>query len=528
MGKIKKMLPVGIQDFEKAITGGYLYVDKTDYIYNLAHGDGQAFFLSRPRRFGKSLFLSSLKAYWEGKKDLFNGLRITELEKDNPDAWQTYPVFYFDFNKDNYSSEDTLEKILNEHLKEWESEYDLKLSDGDSLSVRFQHLLEKVYSDTGKRSVILVDEYDKPLLENGETYERMENDKDIYKGFFSTLKSYDGYIRFSFLTGVTKFSKVSIFSDLNHLMDISMDERFACVCGITDAEIRACMDDRVEMFAQKNGTAKEACYSLLKRMYDGYRFHPNGEGVYNPFSLLNALAKNEAGQWWFETGTPTFLIDRIKSGNYDFKIITDGKLVASESRLKDYRDDNTDPVPLLYQTGYLTIGSYDKKYKRYHLKYPNDEVKYGFLESLLAESIEKEDERGTLDISLFGNDLERGDTDCLRDRLKALFASLPYTTDDAPVEQNFQNVIYLVFTLLGQFVKTEVHSALGRADVVVETDRYVYVMELKRDKSADEALAQIEEKGYALPYAADKRTVIKVGAGFSTAKRNLYDWKAIR
>ena len=523
-----KKLPVGIQDFEKIITEGYLYVDKSDYIYNLAHGDGQSFFLSRPRRFGKSLFLSALKSYWEGRKDLFEGFRIVDLEKDNPDAWQAYPVFYFDFNRDNFKHAESLEIILDEHLKKWENRYGIWPKEGASLAIRFQHLLEKAKDDTGKRVVILVDEYDKPLLENGGTDERMEHDKAVFKGVFSTLKSFDGYIRFAFLTGVTKFSKVSIFSDLNHLLDITIDRRYAGICGMTEDDIHNELNGYVTEMAEANGISVSECYAELKKMYDGYHFHQDAVGLYNPFSLLTALAKKEFGAWWFETGTPTFLVEKLEKGQYDIRKITDSKVYASEAKLKDYRADNPDPVPLLYQSGYLTITGYDRKYRSYQLGYPNEEVKYGFLESLAPAYLNREADTDPLDIRSFGMDIENGDTDSLRDRLIALYASLPYTTDDRPLEQNFQNVAYLVFTLLGQFVKTEVHSALGRSDIVVETDSYVYIMEFKRDGSADEALDQIEEKGYALPYTADRREKIKIGANFDSQSRRLNEWKVVR
>ncbi len=518
-------LPIGVQSFEKLIRGGYTYIDKTEYIFKLAHGSGSAFFLSRPRRFGKSLFLSALKAYWEGKKELFAGFAIEKLESD----WESHPVFYFDFNKENFRNEGGIERVLGDSLRKWEEEYGIS---GDelrsTLAARFQYLIEKVYKCTGKSVVVLVDEYDKPLLENGGSNERMEHDKAVYKGFFSTLKSYDEYIRFSFLTGVTKFSKVSIFSDLNHLDDITIDEQYADICGITERELRETLDSCVVNMADKNEMTVDECYVELKKMYDGYHFHQNAEGVYNPFSLLNALSKREFGFWWFETGTPTFLIEKIKKGNYDFKKITEGEVYADEATLKDYRDDNPDPVPLLYQSGYLTIVSYDKVFRSYELDYPNEEVKYGFINSLIKIYMQSEENPSPLDIRSFGIDINRGNTDGLRDRFTALYASMPYPTDkdiDRIVEQNFQNVAYLVFTLLGQFVHTEVHTAKGRADIIVETEDYVYVIEFKKDASANEALAQIEEKGYAVPYVADPRTVIKIGANFDSDMRTLNEWK---
>lgn len=519
--KIRK-LPIGVQNFEIIRSEDYLYIDKTSYIYQLVHY-GKAYFLSRPRRFGKSLFLSTLRAYWEGKRELFKGLEIEELEADDPEAWQTYPVFYFDFNKKNYQRETALEEVLDSHLKDWEEIY------GDErrntpLEERFQHLIVQAVKQTGKKAVVLVDEYDKSLLEAIVDEKLEEHNKAVFKGFFSTLKSYDEYLKFVFLTGVTKFSKVSIFSDLNHLNDISMDEDFAGICGITEAEMRAVFMPEIEQMAKKQELTVEECLSQLKDMYDGYHFHQDTPGLYNPFSLINALSKCEFGAYWFSTGTPTFLIEKLKSVNYDIKEFTGGDLYADASTLSDYRADNPDPIPLFYQSGYLTIKGYDRKYRSYQLGYPNSEVKYGFIESLVPMVFQKEDNPDPLDIRRFGKDIEQGNTVGLKDRFIALFARLPYREDNAPLERDFQNVIYIVFMLLGQFVHTEMHTSKGRCDCVVETDNYIYVFEFKRDGTAKEALEQIEEKGYAKPYAADERTILKVGAVFDSVERNLTEW----
>ena len=516
-----RKLPIGIQEFEKLIREGYIYVDKTDYVYWLAQS-GLPYFLSRPRRFGKSLFLSTLRAYFEGKKELFTGLKIMELEGDGPDAWQKYPVFYFDFNKDEYKRETAIENVLEGHLEKWEKQY--RVDKGTySLAGRFQNLIEKAYEVSGKSVVVLVDEYDKALLESDE--ERLEHNKAVFKGFFSTLKSYDYYLKFVFLTGVTKFSKVSIFSDLNQLNDISLDQDYNGICGITQSELTDTFAIEIEQLAQKEGIDRETCIAELKKMYDGYHFSYDVEGVYNPFSLLNALSKKNFGMYWFATGTPTFLIDKLKKSGFDAKQITKGELYAPETVLTDYRFDNPNPIPLFYQSGYLTIKGYDKKYRSYQLGYPNDEVKYGFLESLAPYFLHEEKAPDPLDIRSFGMDIEKGRTDSLKDRFTALFARLPYPDDERQVEQNFQNVIYIVFMLLGQYTMTEIHSAKGRADCIVETDDYVYIFEFKRDKSADEALQQIEDMGYALPYAADKRTLLKIGVNFDSKERSIAGWQ---
>ena len=519
-----RKLPIGIQDFENIRNDGYLYVDKTEFVYELVHG-GKPYFLSRPRRFGKSLFLSTLKAYFEGKKELFEGLRIAELEKENNDAWQKYPVFYIDFNKKNFKEDSALEEVLDEHIRSWEALYGDLMADRP-LEERFRYVIEKAVETTGKRAVVLVDEYDKPLLE-GADKAMVEHNKAVFKGFFSTLKSYDHYLKFVFITGVTKFSKVSIFSDLNQLNDISLDRRYSGICGITETELKADFDPEIEAMAANNQITKSECLAELKKMYDGYHFHQNSVGVYNPFSLLSAFDKKEFGMYWFSTGTPTFLIDKLKESGFDAKQFTTDDYYEEESSLTDYRIDNEDPVPLFYQTGYLTIRGYDAEFRSYALGYPNEEVRYGFLKSLAPYYLCAEKTSRPLDVRSFVKDIRNAETDSLKDRFTALFARLPYPNDEKIVEQNFQNVVYIVFMLLGQFTQTEVHSAKGRADCIVETDDYVYIFEFKRDSTADEAMKQIEDNGYAKPYAADRRKLIKIGANFESKERNLDGWKVV-
>ena len=520
-----RKLPIGIQDFESLRRDGYLYVDKTRYIYELAH-NGKPYFLSRPRRFGKSLLLSTMRAYFEGKRELFEGLEIEELESGAPDAWQQYPVFYFDLNKKNFRRESALEEVLDEHLREWEKLYGDEYA-GNSLEERFRRLLAMAVKQTGRNAVVLVDEYDKPLLETITDDDLEEHNKAVFKGFFSTLKSYDHYLKFVFLTGVTKFSKVSIFSDLNQLQDISLNKNYAGICGITDKEMRFCFMPEIESMAQSNSMSVEECLDGLRRQYDGYHFHPDSEGMYNPFSLVNALTNKEFGAYWFSTGTPTFLLKKLEQIDFDAKQFTGGKVYADGSALSDYRADNPDPIPLFYQTGYLTIIDYDKRRMRYSLGYPNDEVKYGFLKSLAPSYLHNKNGDGSTDIYTVDDYIEAGDLDGVRDVFTALFARLPYTTDDKPIEQNFQNVIYIVFMLLGRFVQTEVHSAKGRADCIVETDDYVYIFEFKRDGTVEEALRQIEEKGYAKPYAADKRKLYRIGVNFDSKERTIDGWEVI-
>ena len=517
-----RRLPIGVQSFAKLRTGDFLYVDKTRYVYDLVHGSSQ-YFLSRPRRFGKSLFLSTLKAYWEGKKELFEGLEIEKLEKDNGEAFEPYPVFYFDFNGQNCQRETALEDVLAEHLAKWE-----KIYGGDDklpLSGRFRSLIRAAAEKTGKGCVVLVDEYDKALLETLENNTLEEHNKAVFKGFFGTLKSYDEYLRFVFITGVTKFSKVSIFSDLNQLNDISLNEKYGGICGITEPELLATFGPEIKKLGEKNGTTSEGCLQELRKMYDGYHFAPQSPGVYNPFSLLMAFDNLDFGAYWFSTGTPSFLVRRLKNMQYDIKKFETGEIYATPFSITDYRAENPDILPLLYQTGYLTLQGYDARRKRYALKFPNEEVKYGLLEGLLPAYSPRAIQGRGADIFSLEDCLESGDTEGMRDILTALFASIPYTADDAPFEHYFQSVLYIVFTLLGQYVHCEVHSSRGRADCILETDKFVYIFEFKVGKSAREALEQIEAKGYAAPYAADKRQVFKIGVSFDGEERKLAEWE---
>ena len=366
-----RKLPLGIQSFASLRDDGYIYVDKTEYIYRLAH-EGKPYFLSRPRRFGKSLLLSAMKAYWEGRKDLFGGLAIEALEADNPNAWKAYPVFCFDFNGVNYQQAGALEESLNTQLKRWEKTYG-SAEDKATLSGRFQSLLIAAREQTGLRCVVLVDEYDKPLLDVIDKPELQEHNKEVFKGFFSTLKSFDEYIQFIFITGVSKFHKVSIFSDLNQLADISLTKKYAGICGITDSELKENFKDKLARLAAEQNLTQNECLAQLKQTYDGYHFHPDGEGVYNPFSLLNAFFNEEFGSYWFETGTPTFLVKKLKDSEFDIRKFTDHTLYAGEGMLKDYTGDSPDLVPLLYQTGYLTIADYDSVSREYTLAFPNEE-----------------------------------------------------------------------------------------------------------------------------------------------------------
>lgn len=518
----ERKLPIGIQGFEGLRNDGYVYVDKTEYIYRLVH-EGKPYFLSRPRRFGKSLLLSTLNAYWEGKKELFADLAIEKLEEGNPEAWKSYPVFCFDFNGTNYQQQGSLEESLNIQLKRWERIY---VSGGEqqSLSERFQNLLIAAREKTGLRCVILVDEYDKPLLDVIENRDLQQHNKEVFKGFFSTLKSFDEYIQFIFITGVSKFHKVSIFSDLNQLNDISLMKKYGGICGITEREIRTFLKEETAALAEEQSLSQKECMERLRQAYDGYYFHPNSVGVYNPYSLLSAFFAGEFGSYWFETGTPTFLIHQLRKNQFDVRSFTDKTLYADEATLKDYTGDSLDPIPLLYQTGYLTIIDYDSKRRRYTLGFPNEEVKYGFLQCMVPSYVPMATAGNKLDIFTLDEAIENGDLEIIRKVLTGLFANITYTMASDPFEHYFQAVIYLVFTLLGKFCQCEMHTYTGRIDCRVQTRDYIYLFEFKRDESAEAALAQIDSKDYALPFIADSRKLFKIGVSFDSESRKLAGW----
>lgn len=527
---MERKLPIGIQSFEKLRRDEFVYVDKTSHVFELAQA-GVPVFLSRPRRFGKSLLVSTMRAYFEGRRKLFAGLAIERLEeaaskREGREPWVARPVFHFDFTGQNYLAV-TLEDALGEQLARWERIYGT--SGAITLGGRFQDLLEAAHAQSGHRCAVLVDEYDKPLLDVMEDEARLEHNRGSLKGFFSVLKKADEHLRFAFLTGVTKFSKVSIFSDLNQLRDVTLERESAGICGITEAELVATFGPELEVLATQLGTNVDGCLAALRAQYDGYCFHPDGpkaEGsmVYNPFSLLNALKSRRLGSWWFDSGTPTFLMRRMRDTEFDPRRLTDGSIYASETRLSDYRADDPDLIPLMFQAGYLTICDAEPMTGEFALTVPNNEVRYGLTEGLLAVwAPGYNDVRGT-DVFTLRRLVEAGDTDGMRNVLAALFASIPYTREDDPFENYFQAVIWLVFSLLGRYVQTEVHQARGRVDVVVEGREHVYVIELKRDGTAEEALAQIAAHGYAEPYAADQRQLHLVGCSFDSETRLLAGW----
>ena len=529
-----RKLPIGIQSFKVLRNDRYLYVDKTEYLFRLVQS-GRVYFLSRPRRFGKSLFLSTLEAYFLGQKELFTKLYLEKAEEEQAEfeqraAWEAYPVLYLDFNTGNYIESDELGMNLNSHLCKWEKLYGVEPSE-QNFALRFAGVITRACQQTGKQVVILVDEYDKPLLQTmGVNEELNEHYRNTLKAFYSVIKTCDQYIRFAFLTGVTKFSKISIFSDLNNLRDISMEKQYAGICGITQAELEANFQPEIQALASEQDLTYQQTVTTLKQWYDGYCFSPAGDNMYNPFSVLNAFVKERFGSYWFSTGTPTFLVNYLKEAHY-FIPDLDGNVELNESGLETYRAVTENALPILFQSGYLTIIGYIKEARLYKLGFPNDEVRYGFLENLLpAYSSLPLGDTGK-SVWQFVQDIREGKVDSFMERMRSIIAGIPYdnfTEENMKLrEQNYQTAVYLVFALMGQFVQTEVHCGTGRADCVVYTADTIYIFEFKLsgNGTAEDALNQIKEKEYAAKYLTDGKKIVLIGAGFDEKTRTIKDWK---
>lgn len=514
-----RLLPVGIQSFEKLRTEGFLYVDKTALMYELIQSK-IPYFLSRPRRFGKSLLLSTMKAYFQGKKELFHGLAIEQMEKE----WKTYPVLHLDLNSEKYEEEDDLRKILESQLQGWEREYGISPTVG-SFSVRFMDVIETAYQKTGLRVVVLIDEYDKPLLRSLLNEELQSAFRNQLTAFYTVLKSADEFLRFVFITGVTKFAQMGIFSNLNQLMDISFDHRYFALCGMTRQEIEYTFAPELHALARENGLTYEETMAEITRRYDGYRFEEEQkEGMFNPFSVLGALSSGRLRDYWFASGTPTFLVEMLSETNFDLRNL-DG-LEISSSTLRNDRADVDNPVPMIYQSGYLTIKDYEAEFDMYTLGFPNSEVKYGFLSFAAPYYTKLSPIDAPFHIGRFIKELRAGKVDDFLNRLRAFFADIPYNLSDK-TERHYQVIFYLVFKLMGQFTQTEVLSAQGRADAVVWTPNYIYVFKFKLNGTAREALQQIDQKGYLIPFTADERKLVKVGVSFDAETRNLGEWEIV-
>ena len=511
--------PIGIQNFEKIRREGYAYVDKTALMYKMV-AEGSYYFLSRPRRFGKSLMVSTLDAIFSGKRDLFSGLYVDSIDWD----WQKYPILHLDLNVKKYDSPTSLDDILNRALLGWESKYPPQWKD-PSLEGRFELVVKAAYEQTGKPVVILVDEYDKPLLQVIGNEELQTAYRNTLKAFYGVLKSCDAYIKFAFLTGVTKFGKVSVFSDLNNLIDLSFDHRYTEICGISEKELRDNFDNEVHLLADANQLTKEECYERLRLDFDGYHFNMEGPGIYNPFSLLSTLAKQRFGDYWFETGTPSFLVYQLKKTCYPLENMTTEELTTDTLNSIDIMDRN--PLPLLYQSGYLTLKSYDNRFDSYILGFPNREVEQGFIKYLLPFYTPKVQDNNSFSTAQFVKDIENGNAEGFMRRLEDFFATGDYEVM-GKAEKYFQNTLFVFFRLMGFYVDVERHTTNGRMDILVQTPQYIYIFELKIDKTAQEALQQIEEKGYARPFANDPRQLFKIGVNFSTKSKLIDDWKIER
>lgn len=515
----RRNLPIGIQSFERLRRDGFLYVDKTAFVYELA-STGNPYFLSRPRRFGKSLLLSTLEAYFRGKKELFKGLAIERLETE----WNEHAVLHLSLNVGDYSEVDGLRSGLESQLYNWECIYGTHAV-GFSYSDRFMQVIKEAYRQTGRGVVVLIDEYDKPLLRSIHNSELQSKFREMLTAFYTVLKDADPWLRFVFITGVTKFAQMGIFSTLNQLKDISFDPRYNALCGMTREEIETTFSPELERLAEYNSMTHEACMERLISMYDGYHFNYRDQtGIFNPFSILNVLDSRLFENYWFASGTPTFLAEMLKKTRYDLREL-DG-LEVSTASLTDDRVNIDNPVPMIYQSGYLTIKEYDNELHLYKLGYPNDEVKYGFLNFITPFYTSLDETKAPFYIGQFVKELRAGDVEAFLARFRAFFADFPYQLNEK-TERHYQVVFYLVFKLLGQYINVEVESAKGRADAVVKTANTVYVFEFKLNGTAEEAIAQIDDRGYLIPYTVDGLRMVKVGVQFSQEERNLSRWLVV-
>ena len=524
--------PIGIQSFEQIIEDGYVYLDKTALVYDLVT-NGKIYFLSRPRRFGKSLLVSTLKCYFEGKKELFKGLAIDKLEKE----WKQYPVFHLDFNGNNFTNPGELEVILENFVASQEMIYG-KSPFRNSLGGRFEYVLKAAHERTGLRAVVLIDEYDKPILDVLDTQiktsikgeERLLEDwnREVLKGFYSVFKAADANLQFVLLTGVTKFSQVSVFSGFNQPLDISMTEKFEALCGITEEELHTQFAEPIRKMAESDGCTEEEIRQKLKRHYDGYHFGEGMTDIYNPFSLLNAFYNSKIRDYWFASGTPSYLIRLMNHFHEGIDELTNKFYLPDE--FINYKADVEYPLPMIYQSGYLTIKDYDKESNLFLLDFPNNEVKSGFLAMVATNYLQCTTPMESWMVkAVFA--LRRGQLEEFRKMLTSFLASIPYSMrrkeNERERERYFHYTFYLLLRLMSVYtVLTEKEQSEGRVDCIVETTKYVYIFEFKLDGTAAEALQQIDTKGYARPYEADARQVYKIGVNFSSETGTIEEWES--
>ena len=506
--------PIGIQSFSQIIEDGYVYADKTALVYDLVT-TGKVYFLSRPRRFGKSLLVSTLECYFGARKELFKGLAMERLEKN----WYAYPVFKIDFNGGEYKQEGTLTSTLLYYIELWEKDYGATSPEAP-IGKRFEQILRNACEQTGRKAVVLIDEYDKPILDVLDTPLEEEN-RDILKAFYSTFKSADDYTRFVFLTGVTKFSQVSVFSGFNQPNDISMSARYEALCGITQEELEYYFAEPIGWMAKKYKCTIAEMKLQLKQQYDGYHFSDELTDIYNPFSLINAFFNNRIDDYWVRTGTPTYLQTLLRHNQEGINDLT-GKYYEPKMFI-DYKADVEKPLPMIYQSGYLTIKGYDERFGIYRLGFPNREVEEGFVRFLLPYYANVNKVESPFEIQKFVREVRAGDYESFFRRLQSFFSDIPYELA-RELELHYQNVLYIVCKLVGFYVKAEYHTSEGRVDMVLQTDKFIYIMEFKLNGTAEEALQQINDKHYARPFETDSRKLFKIGVNFSAQTRNIEKW----
>ena len=516
MNKLKR-LPVGIQTFEKVINGDYLYVDKTEYIWNMVHLSNYIF-LSRPRRFGKSLLVSTLQTYFEGKRELFKGLAMVRLEKE----WVEYPVLRFGMSTAKHCNKEELELELSSKLTAYEAIYGKGAADEVKPNQRLQGLIERAHAQTGRQVVVLIDEYDAPLLDVVHKGNELEALRQVMRNFYSPLKDCDPYLRFVFLTGITKFSQLSIFSELNNLKNISMRPDYAGVCGITEEEMLTQMTDYIDDFAQAQQITREETITGLKRQYDGYHFTWPSPDIFNPFSLLNAFQDHDYTNYWFSSGTPTYLIEMLRKFNAVPSKIGGGRVLASAF---DAPTENMKSItPLLYQSGYVTIKDYNRATRLYTLDIPNNELRVGLMDSLLPNYVAEHADEGGTTIGYMYEALLNEDLDRMFRLLQAYLLTVPYC-DNANSEGHYQQLLYVIFSLFGRYVDVEVHTPTGRVDIVMKTAKALYLFELKLNMSAQAAMDQIDLKDYASKFSLSGLPIVKVGINFDPERRTIGDWR---
>ena len=517
MAKIVNKYPVGIQTFEEIREKNYLYVDKTKYIVDFREKGMKYVFLSRPRRFGKSLFASTLQAYFEGRKELFEGLAIADYEKD----WVKHPVFHFDLSGAKHMTIEQLERYLADMLEEQETIWGYKTHQVDA-NLRLKDLVKKAYEKTGEKAVVIIDEYDAPLLDVVHEKENLQPLRRIMQNFYSPLKMLDPYLEFTFITGITKFSQLSIFSELNNLDNISLFDQYSAICGISKTELITQMKPDIEAMGEALNMTYEECLAELTQFYDGYHFSKNSEDIFNPFSLVKALNARDIAPYWFGSGTPSFLLKLLDKYHVNLSTLESQEAVLSS--FDQSTEEMTDALPLLYQSGYLTIKKYEPMFQEYTLGIPNKEVRDGLLNSLIPHYVNPRRSDNNAFLLGFCKAVYRNDIEAALEHMRTYMATIPYDLENHS-EKHYQTIFYLMFSFLNIYIRTEVKSAIGRADAVMHMPDTIYVFELKVDKSADEALAQIDEKGYMLPYHAEGKKLVKIGISFDSTKRTISEWK---